>query len=176
MKKIIPVFVCGLVLGFFSGLQAPEADAAPKVESSDELPKSGELSAALSGGYGTRKLAEPWGGVDERGEDASPITGSISKKNAREWTMRVFNNSDDPYSVQLQVNMYGRSGGKTKTDTFSYSLKPKGAAERALIAPTGTEEAQLSLLSWKNLAPKKDGAAEPNKATKPTGAAKPAGK
>jgi len=161
MKKFIPVFVCGVFLGFTSGLQAPVADAAPNTESSSELPKSGELSASLSGGYGKRQLAEPWGGVDERGETNSPITGSVSKKNAREWTMRVFNNSDDPYSVQLQVNMYGRTGGKTKSDSFSYTLKPKGSVERGLVAPTGTEEAKLSLLSWKNLAPKGDAATKP---------------
>ncbi|MFM1847568.1 MAG: hypothetical protein RL417_1042 [Pseudomonadota bacterium] len=156
MNKIAAVFVIGLSLGALSGLNTPAADAAPTVESSENLPKSGDLAASLSGGYGSRELQEPWGGVDERGEESSPITGSISKKNSREWVMRVFNNSDDPYSVQVQVNMYGRTGGKTKTDTYSYTLKSKSSTERSLLAPSGTEEARLALLSWKNLAPKTD--------------------
>jgi len=158
MKKFVRVLVCGLILGFVPGLEAPGVHAAPQVESSKDLPKTGDLAASLSGGYGSRELAEPWGGVDERGDETSPITGSISKRNTREWTMRVFNNSDDPYSVQLQVQLYGRTGGATKTDTFSYSLKPKSSAERTILAPVGTEEARLALLSWKNLAPKRGGA------------------
>lgn len=159
MRRLIAVFIWGITLTVATGFGVGHAVAAPEAPVAKELPQSGDLAASLSGGFGRRQLEEPWGGVDERGEDRSPITGSISKRGTREWVMRVFNNSAEPYSVQLQVNMFGRTGGKTKSDTFSYTLKPQSSVERTLVAPTGTEEARLSLLGWKNLAPKvqKDG-------------------
>lgn len=165
MKKFVPVFIVGLALGLCTGFDPGEAGAAPDskssgVESADDLPKSGVLSASGAGGPRGWNLSEPWGGVDAQGAERSPISGSVSRQNDREWVMRLFNNSEDPYAVTVQVKLFGSTGGALRSETFSYSLKPGASADRVIRAPTGVSEGQLSLLSWKNLAPKTDVAAK----------------
>jgi len=171
MKKFVSVFLVGVVLGLVAGFEPREADAAPQggaveVESSKDLPKSGVLSSSGMGGPRGWTVPEPWGGVDAQGSEASPISGSVSRKNAREWVMRVFNNSSDPYAVTVQVKFLSPVGSALKTETYSYTLKGTSSTERALLGPVGVSEGQLSLVSWKNLAPKTDGDAKAAKAAK----------
>lgn len=123
------------------------AEAAPKKQK--DLPRSGSLSSSISGIHDSRAIPGPWGGVDVKGETASPITGSVSKISANKWQMRVFNNSEDSYSVSLAVHQYNRVGTKIKSDSFSYSLRPGASAERTLSSLAETEQCTLDLVNWK---------------------------
>ena len=117
-------------------------------ENKKDLPKRGALSNTVSGVSKDVKVPDAWGGNDPAGKDVAPITGSVSKITPSKWVARIFNNSEDTYSVNLAVHQYNRSNSKIKTDSFSYTLKPKEKAERELSATAATEQASLELLSW----------------------------
>ena len=97
----------------------------------------------------------PWGENVLSEEPTSPITGSVSRVSPGQWVMRVFNNSEDRYSVNLEVAQYNIRGAKIKGDSFSYTLKPKETAERPINAESSTDRCELNLKSWKNLSEKK---------------------
>ena len=118
-----------------------------------ELPREGSLS--FSGGMGGETgigVAMPWGSDNE---GSAPITGSVSKSGPDTWMMRVFNNSEEPYSVSLKVLQFNPQGTQVKSDSFSYTLKPGQKAERSVSAGSGSTRGELKLESWKNLGEKK---------------------
>lgn len=115
-----------------------------------ELPRQGSLS--FSGGMSDGKIAMPWGS-DEEG--SSPITGSVSKIGQDTWVMKVFNNSEDTYSVNLKVVQLNSQNRQVKSDSFSYTLKARQKVERNVSAAPGSVRGELKLESWKNLTPKK---------------------
>ena len=81
----------------------------------------------------------------------APVSGSVSKISDREWRMRLFNNTDDDYSVDVKVQQNNASGNTLKYDNFSYRLKAKQSVERSVSSTPATADAQLVLLNWKNL-------------------------
>jgi hypothetical protein len=121
-----------------------------------ELPKSGILSRSLDTGYQSKDVNLPWGYGEKdkvRDEDSGqpPITGSVSKVSERQWIMRVFNNSEDSYSVDLKVTQRDNRDTVLKTDSYSYNLKPGEKAERNISSYANTADAQLALVSWRKL-------------------------
>ena len=142
-------FLIILSLSFFfsSALSAEEKKEKP----TPELPKSGSLSSTVSGVYDSRVVPGPWGGVDPSGESSSPISGSVSRVSANKWVMKVFNNSDDTYSVNLAVHQFNLTGSKIKSDSFSYNLKPGESAQRDITSLAQTEQCSLDLVSWRKI-------------------------
>jgi|GEM_PF-1810736 len=129
-------------------------------EKKEELPKSGVLSRSLGTGYQSTNVDMPWGsdGKDSAGGAASgrpPISGSVSKVSPAQWLMRVFNNSEDSYSVNLRVIQRDMRGTVLKSDSFSYNLRPGQKAERSISSYRNTADAELNLVSWKKLSPPK---------------------
>ena len=120
-----------------------------------ELPKSGVLSRSLTTGYQSTNVDMPWNEKNAALTQQAPVTGSVSRISPREWRMRVFNNSQDTYSVNLRVRQLSNSGAQLRSDSFSYTLKGGESAERALAAAFNSEDAILVLDSWRNLTPKK---------------------
>lgn len=118
-----------------------------------DLPKRGSLSKSITDVHDSRAVDGPWGGLDAQGGAAAPISGSVSRINQTLWRMKVFNNSDDTYSIDVAVNQFNKQGTKTKSDSFSYTLKPRQSAERDINAPAHTDQASLDLVSWKKLTP-----------------------
>jgi hypothetical protein len=118
------------------------------------FPQKGVLSRAATKNYNTKIVDGPWaGGGDSQG--AAPIAGSVSRKSGREWVAKLYNNSEDAYSVSVEVIQMNKSGKKEKTDSFSTRLSAKGSYERSLRATERTVDCQLNLVSWKNLTAKK---------------------
>lgn len=141
-------------------LSASLAYAAPDAPKK-ELPRSGTLSGTSVSGTGGKSVDAPWGSEDVINGGA-PISGSVSKVSERQWNMRIFNNSEDTYSVDLEVAQLNERNTKVKSDHYSYTLRPKQTAERSISAYSNTKQCTLNLLSWKNLTEhKKD--AEPTK-------------
>jgi hypothetical protein len=134
------------------------AFAAPKEK---ELPKSGNLSTSVMSGAATTEVPDPFGGIDISDEESAPITGSVSRIDQDTWRMRVYNNSQDVYSVNLGVQQRDDSGRVLKTDNFSYTLKPGTSAEQSIQSASGAYEAGLDLRSYRKLSkPKSKGAPE----------------
>lgn len=166
----------GLLLCSASALaQAP--DRAKDQAQKKELPKSGSLSSSITGGYQNRAVAEPWGGTDSQGENVAPISGSVFRNGPRDWKMTIFNNSDDTYSVSVEVAQYGSTGNKIKGDNFSYTLRPRGSEERLVTGNDKTKDAQLNLRSWRKIGGSKPtpAAAQAAGSPPPAAEASPAG-
>lgn len=125
-----------------TGLTAESKDS----KKERELPKSGVLSGTntLHGGGST--VEGSWGG-DVLSQESPPVSGSISR-DGRSWVMRVFNNSEDKYSVDVEVVQQDKSGKKLKSDYYSLSLAPGEKTERKLSANARTENCFLKLNKW----------------------------
>jgi hypothetical protein len=134
----------------FAGAQAEEAE-----KKSTPLPQSGSLSTSMQTGNVNNKIPDVWGGNDPSGEKQPPVSGSVSRKNADTWIMRVFNTSEDTYSVDLEVVQFNERGAKVKGDFMSYVLKPGVSKERELRAGLGAREAQLNLRRYRKFETKK---------------------
>ncbi len=113
-----------------------------------KLPKSGSLSISSSGTSASKNFPDPWGADNVVDSNSAPITGSVSKISPTNWVAKVFNNSDDTYSVSLAVYQYDRRNTKIKSDSFSYTLRPRESAERPISTSMNTEQCELDLLSW----------------------------
>ena len=138
-KQILKLSVISCLL---LGVHA-QAETAEK-----ELPKSGSLSTSSAGTSASRAVPDAWGGVDPQGKESAPITGSVSKQTPTKWIARVFNNTDETYTVNLVVNQFNRSNTKIKSDSFSYTLRGKQSAERDITALSTTEQCTLDLVNW----------------------------
>ena len=121
----------------------------------EEFPKSGVLSRSVTTGYDSRNVEMPWTkkGASTGLDEVAPISGSVSKISNKQWRMKVFNNTEDTYSVSLKVVQVTASGSYLKSDSFSYTLKPKQSEERTVSSTEATADASLELLSWKKLTP-----------------------
>ncbi|WKZ57052.1 MAG: hypothetical protein QY326_10015 [Bdellovibrionota bacterium] len=161
MCKILVLFLCALCVPSFLLAEVSK----PKAK---ELPQSGVLSESATAG--TRaEVANPWGDVGLGGDDAAPISGSISRGKGNNWIMKVFNNSEDPYTVNLEVEQLTANGTRARSDYYSYTLKGGANAEQPISATPQVKDMRLKLRNWKNLAPKKEEAA-PKDAPKAEGA------
>ena len=138
------LILTSLVLSLSTSLFAEEKKDKP-------LPKSGSLSTNISGITGNKAVPGPWGGVDTSGEDASPISGSVSKLSKERWVVKLFNNSENTFSVDVAVTQLDRNGSSVKKDNYSYTLMPKQSVERSVTASPQTEQANLELVKWKKI-------------------------
>jgi hypothetical protein len=133
----------------------------PEVESDKALPKSGNLATSSVSGAASAAIPDPFGEVDPSGRQISPITGSVSRSNADQWIVKIFNNSKQEYAVTVDVvqragrsgdGAYGALGGsEVRRDSFSLTLKSGSFSERRVPAGVGAKEVELNLRSWKNL-------------------------
>jgi hypothetical protein len=133
------------------GGEKREGAAEPK----KKLPKSGTLSASVSSGGATNAIPGAWGADDNGWNGAAPITGSVSRMNPSTWRMFVINESEDEYSVNLSVIQRDQRGTQVKSDSYSYTLKPKQSETRSVSSSTSAVSASLELRSFKNLSEKK---------------------
>ncbi len=142
-------FFCVLAIANLAIAQ-PSNDRQPS-NNDQELPKSGNLSTSLKSGAVNATIPDIFGGEDISDNNQSPITGSVSRTNNESWTMKVFNNSKDQYSVNLDVIQSDVSGATVKSDSYSYNLKPGRSEQRAVSAGIGARDAALNLRSYRNL-------------------------
>ena len=117
----------------------------------ERLPPSGNLSTSLKSGAASAQVPQPFGGEDISGEQLAPITGSVSRTSRDNWTMRVFNNTKDLYSVDLDVVQVNMQGSTVKTDSYSYRLHAGESREETISVVIGARDAALNLLHWRNL-------------------------
>ena len=116
-----------------------------------DLPTSGNLSTSIKSGAAEAENPQPFGGEDVSGDIVAPITGSVSRLSRDTWIMKVFNNTKDEYSVDVDVIQLNTSGSTVKTDSFSYRLKPGESEEESISTGLGARDAELNLRRWRNL-------------------------
>ena len=114
-----------------------------------ELPKSGLLAGTLAGGYGGSALGGPWGGVDAQGGETSPIQASASRLDDRNWLLKVFNNSEDKYVVNIELEQRGSRNQRLKNNSFLFSLKGGESAERRVPGHPASFNSVVKLKNWK---------------------------
>lgn len=119
-------------------------------EKKRKLSKSGVLSGSVNIEGAAKSVDGEWGSQDTdafSAEESPPVTGSVSRS-GRDWVMKVFNNSEDTYRVQLEVQQIDKGQKKLKSDYFTYTLGPKSSEERKLASNSRTENCLLKLSSW----------------------------
>jgi hypothetical protein len=131
---------------------APELTVPPE-PTPTPLPQRGLLSKSSTFGYNTKLVESTWGSEDS-GKNEAPIAGSVSKRSDREWVARLYNNSNDVYSVSVEVRQLNAQGKRERSDSFSARIEPQGSYERSLSSTARTVDAELELRSWKNLSAK----------------------
>jgi hypothetical protein len=131
---------------------ADRAKAAAEDQKKDKkkLAKSGVLAQTQSSGTNNTNIAVPWG-EDVLKDKPAPISGSVSRIGARDWSMKLINNSEDTYSASVEVMQMARGGKRLKSDHYSYTLKPGDKIERKFTTNQSVTDCSLNLTKWKNL-------------------------
>lgn len=151
MMKVRGKFLISLtlLLSLWNTSVVAQEDTAPAAKKK-QLPKSGSLSSSGTLGTGDHAVGLPWGSDAIRG--GAPVSGSVSKANEKQWTLKLFNNSKDTYDVNLSVMQFNERKVRVKTDHYSYKLGPRAKTQRQVSSAIGAAFAELSLDSWKKTA------------------------
>jgi hypothetical protein len=151
-------FIFGIIILVLISVFNPTSLIADEKEQDQRnLPKSGILSGSFRTSGSGMNVQDGWGreDTDMFSEDKSPITGSVSRVNARDWAIRVYNNSEDKYSLSVRVTEFDKNKKPINTMTRSYTMDGKSNRSENFTARFNTEQAQLELVSWRNLTPPK---------------------
>jgi hypothetical protein len=129
------------------------------------LANEGVLSQTHNGGTAAADVDVPWG-TDVLKDKPAPIAGSVSRVGAREWVMKLINNTEDTYSVSVEVVQTCRDVcltkgvTKIKSDNYSYTLKSKQTVEKKFTTVASVTDCSLKLTRWKNITGEKRKKAE----------------
>ncbi len=148
-----------IFLADVSWVSAQTGTSEAKAPTPTPLPQSGVLSRSSTFGYNTKIVEGAWGSESDA-SSKPPITGSISKVSDREWVAKLFNNSEDTYTVSVEVKQMNAAGKRERSDSFSARLGPNENTERTLGATARTVDAELELRNWKNISELKRKSAE----------------
>lgn len=136
-----------IVLFFISSL----AVAQDSVEKKEELPASGRLAGSSVSGYGYTGFEGAWGGENLTGENASPISASVKRQDKQNWLVRVFNNSEDEYKLNLLIEQKDDTSKRLKSNPLSVSLKAGESFERTIRAHVLAAHATVNLSRWSKI-------------------------
>jgi hypothetical protein len=127
-----------------------------------KLPKNGLLAVSSLSGAGNTITSDAFGGEDFTGANVAPITGSVSRVGDSSWICKVFNNSSDEYSINVDLKQLDLNGGQVKFGSYSFRLKPGASDQITVESGLNARRAELWLRSYKNVtlarAKKQDGA------------------
>jgi hypothetical protein len=130
---------------------AVSADPAQGTSSPRKLAKSGLLATSAISGASSTILGDTFGGEELFAKDLPPLTGSVSRKDDATWTIGVSNNSQDRYTVNVDLVQKNESGSTVKFSSYSYSLRPGQSEHQDARAGTNASRAELHLRSYRNL-------------------------
>jgi hypothetical protein len=116
-----------------------------------KLPKSGLLATSSISGAGSTIIGDTFGGEELFARDLPPITGSISRKDDATWSFSVSNNSEDRYSINVDLIQKSETGSTVKFGSYSYSLRPGQSERQTVQAGSNVSRAELHLRSYRNL-------------------------
>ncbi len=142
MKELVTIVFAVLM----SASVALADDAKPS-----KLPKSGLLAVSSLSGAGNTVTTDAFGGEDFTGADVAPITGSVSRVGESSWVCKVFNNSKDEYSINVDLKQHDLNGSQVKFGSYSFRLKPSASDQITVESGFNARRAELWLRSYKNL-------------------------
>jgi hypothetical protein len=131
--------------------QVVVAEEAQGANEKKHLPKSGLLAVSSISGAGTSVVSDVFGGEDIFGTELPPIAGSVSRSGESAWRFSVMNNSQDRYSVNIDLVQKNESGTTVKFGSYSYTLRPGQSDGVVVSAGVGARRADLTLRSYRNL-------------------------
>jgi hypothetical protein len=129
------------------------ADSSSRVTADRKLPKSGLLATSSISGASSTILGDTFGGEELFDKELPPLTGSISRKDDATWSFSVSNNSNDRYSLNVDLIQKNESGSTVKFGSYSYSLRPGQTERQTAQAGSNASRAELHLRSYRNLTP-----------------------
>lgn len=141
------ILIVFISLSFISGL----AVAQDSGEKKEGLPSSGRLAGSSVGGYGHTGFEGAWGGENLTGENASPVSASVNRQDKQNWLVRVFNNSEDEYKLNLLIEQKDDTSRRLKSNPLSVSLKAGEAFERSIRAHVLAAHATVNLTRWSKI-------------------------
>ena len=154
MKRLFGVLMAaGLALSAAAGIAGAQSGGEKKEAGEEkelDLPRSGSLAGTLTSGRDSKAVPMPWGDTDISGKKKPPISASISRLNATRWILKVFNNSEDRYSIDLEVVQFGQGSRRLSSNHYSYFLKPQQSAERQVSTTSLVTNCEVNLSSWRN--------------------------
>ena len=149
MKRTRLLALAVVLSAFLSSTLMAQGKEESESERVAKLPKSGVLASYLTTGNTSAEMPMPWGGLDYGQGEASPLLGSISKKEGV-YLIRVSNVSKEvTIEANFEFAMYNTSGSKIKTDPFTLTLRPGEKNERPATGVSGAAMALLNITSWK---------------------------
>lgn len=113
-----------------------------------KLPQTGVLSSSIQTNSGKLQQQLPWGGVDQQGAAAAPITAQVLRDGDK-WRLKVFNNSELKYTFTVRVVQLNKDGKNLRADSFSFTLPAKGANERLLSMAYEAAGTRVEMAGWK---------------------------
>jgi hypothetical protein len=153
VKKSLPV---GLTWALALWLPSSSLAESGKTTTPDrKLAKSGLLATSSISGASSTIIGDTFGGEELFAEDLPPITGSISRKDDATWSFSVSNNSEDRYSINVDLIQKNETGSTVKFGSYSYSLRPGQSEHQTAQAGSNASRAELHLRSYRNLTPPK---------------------
>lgn len=148
--KLIPKVLVGLAVLLIVGVALAQDKTAPKNEKEEaKLPPSGLLAGSMMGGYGKTGMPAVWG-TDGMADGAeAPVNGSVSRVDRTTWELKLFNNSEDIFRINVQVEQYDAANKVVKSDPMFFAIKGKDQARRLIPSHPNAAQAALILRSWK---------------------------
>jgi hypothetical protein len=151
---VTAVVVVSLVCAVWTPYCVAEPVSKSEVVEDKDLPKTGSLAASSNFGTGPASFSDVFGGNDPSGREVSPISGSVSRIAADKWEVKVSNNSNDTYSVIIDIIQRNLHGTEVRRDSFSQTLKPGSSKSEKIDAGVGAQAAEVQLRHWSNLTKK----------------------
>jgi hypothetical protein len=153
LKRFYNVVVAPYVLTACTVAVAWAADGDKK---SAQLPHSGLHTGLLAvssvSGASTSITGDVIGGEDIFGETKPPLSGSIARR-GEYWRFSVSNNSEERYTVNVDVIQKNDTLSRVAYASYSYTLKPGQSDGQEVRAALGAMRAELHLRSYRNLTP-----------------------
>ena len=144
MKSLLSISCSAfLALSLTSGVSFAEEE--------ESLPSTGRLAGSSVGGYGHTGFEGAWGGENLDGKEASPISASVSRDSRKDWTVSVFNNSEDEYRLSLLVEQLNERSKRLKSNPLSLTLKAGESVERSVRGHVMASHATVNLTRWKKV-------------------------
>lgn len=113
------------------------------------MPKTGTLAATTNVPVGQATQDGPAGGNSLDEATVNPLTASVSRVADGEYEYKVFNNSEDQYTVSLDLIAKDADGRTVRRGASSASLSAGKSVTRTMRVPSNTANVSIEMRNWK---------------------------
>lgn len=112
------------------------------------MPKSGTLAATTNVPAGQATQDGPAGGNSLDSATLNPLTASVQRVSSNEYEYTVFNNTEDQYTVSLELIAKDIDGRSVRRTGSSASIPAKKSVTRTMRVPSNTANVNVEMRSW----------------------------